>query len=326
MTLARAHGPETIQREGNRVSHTPLGPLGLGRWLPLATRTHCTRPAAGDLVATEHAVWRIVEVRDLPIIDDADRETWTRYGMPDPETWTQRPYEVAADWVAGAPPRWDRPGRRRRGVIRVPAAALAVWKVYPGGRWPQCSCCGEPMPCRAELADRQVARSLDKMARMEAIPPGACWACGEPITKRQGAVTYPGDNLLLPGGPPGSFHTRRACVEKAEDYEEKWLAVDPRRERILTWPRCAGTLVVHADGSSECKSLGKSLDGRASQPDCRGHSTHDHGDMTTCYSATKEPCPLGCDPYSHGGLRGVADRPKRRQPTVGGLFNAAQER
>src|SRR5205085_8291397 len=108
---------------------------------------------------------------------------------------------------------------QRRGEIRVPAGTFTSWHVYQDGRWPQCSCCGEPMPCRAELEDRQVTQSLDRIARLEAIPPGACWACAEPITRRQKVVTYPGENLDLPGGQQPYFHTRGQCRPSAERYE-----------------------------------------------------------------------------------------------------------
>lgn len=293
-------------------------------WHPLGTR-YQNRLTDGDLIAYLHAVWRVVEVRNAPLGDD-DHETWLRHGMPDLDKWSGRPYTVTADWIGGALSPWAEKGDyRRRGTLRIAAGACTSWRVYPDGRWPQCSCCGEPMPCRAELEDREVTGSLDRVAHLEAIPPGACWACAEPITIRQKSVTYPGENLLLPGAHHPQFHTRGKCWPSAHGYEEKWLAADPRRERILTWPWCDGILVVHGDGSSECVS-GRNPVGRMceSQPDCRGHLTHDHGTHRACYVAEhyfsgtewpRDACPRGCGRKNHPGTT-TTPRPERRQPSA----------
>ena len=278
------------------------------RWFPLRTRGK-DRPETGELIAHKHAVWRVVRVEDLPL-SDADRDVWLNAGMPDPEIWLARPYRITLDWVAGAKPPWAKDGDdRKRGTISVPARAHPWWHVYTSERWPQCSCCGEPMPCRAELEDEQVATSLDRVAKMEAIPPGACWACAEPISTRQKAVTYPGDNLNLPGAHAPSFHTRSNCLPAAHAYEERWVAADPRRERILTWPACNGSLIVHGDGSTEC--FGGVLE-------CRGHATHDHLHIQACFRQS-HGCPRECPTENHPGTR-PAPRPARRDPTAGGLF------
>lgn len=298
-------------------------------WYPLHTR-HQNRPDASQLVAYQHAVWRIVKVEDA-LLSETDREKWLDCGMPDLETWQQRPYRVTMDWVGGAKPPWTDDGDdHKRGTVDIPAAKYFQWDVYAGGRWPQCSCCGEPMPCRAELEDHQVTASLDRVARLESIPPGACWACGEPITTRQKTVTYPGENLDLPGGQQVHFHTRGQCRGSAHDYEERWVASDPRRERILTWPRCEGILVVHADGSSECVPGRAPLGGEYYEPqtDCRGHLTHDHSVHRACYvhedyfqqgGYEAGRCPRGCDPAEHRGTT-TTRRPDRREPSPGGLF------
>lgn len=298
-------------------------------WYPLLTDSQ-NRPGNGQLLAYKHAVWKVVEVEDVPLSED-DRELWLDRGMPDLDTWPGRPYKMTLEWVGGAEPPWFKEGNsHRRGTVTIPASRYGSvsWRVYRDGRWPQCSCCGEPMPCRAELQERQVAAGMDRIARLEAVLPGACWACTEPVTSRQDSVTYPGENLDLPGGQEPVFHTRGKCSGSARRYEEKWVSADPRRERILTWPRCDGILVVHADGSSECASgrdpLGQH---RESQPDCRGHLTHDHGTIRACYvhenyfqnGWEKGRCPRGCDPANHCGTN-VAQRPKRRQPSIGWLF------
>ncbi|WP_147457223.1 hypothetical protein [Micromonospora pisi] len=180
------------------------------------------------------------------------------------------------------------------------------------------------MPCRAELEDREVTARLAEVEVFATRLPGCCWSCGEPISSRQRAVDYPGDNLDLPGGPEARFHTRETCSGDAKRYELRWIAVDPRRERILTYPKCGGILVVHGDGSSECRS-GPGLAGdHESEPDCRGHLTHDHGAHAACYVgdaylARPEDmpgCPRGCSRQGHPGATGYR-RPERR-PAAGG--------
>lgn len=288
-------------------------------WYPLATRRHYRRPEAGQLIAYKHAVWSVVRTEDA-LLSDADRQVWLNSGAPDLNDWRDAPYRLVLDWVGGAAPPWAEKGdERKRGTLTIPAGAFRSWHVYPDGRWPQCSCCGEPMPCRAELEDQQVTASLNQIAKLEAIPPGACWACSEPITTRQKSVAYPGENLDLPGGQQPYFHTRGECRPSAHEYEERWLAADPRRERILTWPNCDGHLIVHADGSSECVSGPAPLGGKqqAPQPDCRGHLTHDHGYHRACY--VDFDCTRGCKREDHHGTR-TSPRPERRQSSVGGLF------
>lgn len=301
------------------------------RWLPLHTRRHYRQPEAGQVIARGHAVWRVVRVEDIELTEEG-RELWLSSGMPDLATWSQRPYRVTVEWIGGVKPGWAEraDGSRRQGGMDVPAGAWSNWNVYADGRWPQCSCCGEPMPCRAELEDRQVTVSLNQIAKLEAIPPGACWACSEPITTRQKSVAYPGDNLDLPGGQQPYFHTRGQCRPSAHRYEERWLAADPRRERILTWPKCDGILIVHADGSSECVSDRDPIGGqRESQPDCRGHLTHDHSAQASCYAHgnylnpgewDEACCPRGCKRSEHRGIGSRSPRPERRQPSTGGLF------
>lgn len=293
------------------------------RWLPLgAHRTY--RPEAGNLLAHLHAVWHVERVADLELTA-ADREVWLEAGCPDLETWRGRPYRIECTHVAGARPDWATPdGPIPPCHLDVPAEQFRTndWHVYPAsGRWPQCSCCGEPMPCRADVEDREVTKGMKEIAKHVRKKPGHCWACDEPITRRQKFVLYVGDNLDLPGAAAPRFHTRSACRGWAERYELRWIAVDPRRERILTYPKCDGILVFHADGITECRSGEKPLLGdlAVSEPDCRGHLTHDHAVQVSCYVGeeymahpSKFPgCPRGCDPNRHRGV-GRVKRPERR--------------
>jgi len=289
----------------------------MSRWRPTGTCSHYGPPKVGSLIAREHAVWRVALVHDLPL-SDADREVWLAAGMPDLETWRGRPYKIGIDWVGGLRPAWAPEDRQvPLGFSKVPAVRFGgyEWHTYPdSGRWPVCSCCGEPMPCRAEVRDRAVAAGVKQLDRIAQIQAGSCWGCTEPIGRRQVSVAYGGDNLDLPGGITVRFHTRARCWGAATAYELRWIAVDPRRERILTYPMCAGLLVVHADGSSECReALG--LPGYEHQPapDCGGHETHDHHAMTACYCADEADCPRGCERQGHPGAA-PARRPERRCP------------
>lgn len=278
-------------------------------WTPHGTRSHYGRPPVGALIAVQHGVWRITNVTDAAL-SDADADMWRDLGCPDP--WKNRPHDIALDHVGGHLP--DGIDAKEGAWLSIPGSAGARrWDLYPDSeRWPQCSCCGEPMPCRAELQDREVAAGLNRIEALAKIPPGHCWACTKPITRRQKAVVYAGDNLDLPGAEPARFHVRSDCRWKAEQYERRWIAQDPRRERIFTYPKCGGILVVHADGSSECRSgrgaLGNDYE---TQAGCRGHLTHDHGMHTACYVGDEwfarpsefPGCPRGCSQDNHPGTR-----------------------
>lgn len=283
-------------------------------WSPSHTSPRWGRPAEGDLIAHGHAVWRVALVNETSP-DVQDQKTWRSCGEPDPETWPGRQYEVGLDFVAGARPQWAPAGREMPlAFLTIRAKRLGTpgsWNIYPdSGRWPACFCCGEPMPCRAELRDREVAAAAGRLEQMAQISPGCCWDCGEPVKSRQKAIDYPGDNVDYPGGPPVRFHLRNGCWPGARNYELRWLAADPTRSRILTWPLCGGQLIVHADGSSECVATARNP---APGPACRGHLSHDHRVHSACYAAAPAGCPRGCPRENHPGTR-TSPRPERPVP------------
>ena len=296
---------------------SPFPPSTWKTWSPTGTRTEYGPPPVGRLVAQHHAVWRITAVT---LVDPAswtedDERRWQIAGSPRPDVWQLAPYRVRADWVAGMMPDWVdlTADRVRPSSIQIPAGRLYAWEIYPDSdRWPVCSCCGEPMPCRAELQDREVAHWAAVAAHYNDRVPGACWACNQPITARQQVVDYPGDNLDLPGGHQPRFHRRGGCYGIARDYEERWLTAGPGRERILTWPTCDATLIVHAGGESECSDRDYGY-GMHSAPGCQGHDTHDHGTATTCLGAYGDGgCPRGCRRQDHHGCGRLRPRPERR--------------
>jgi hypothetical protein len=274
-------------------------------WVARDTQIRYGPPQVGATIALDHSVWRVEAVEDVPLTGD-EVETWARAQSPDPTTWAGRPYILTMRHLGGVYPNWVTSHIQvtQLAAVRVQATisrAGAPWMVYPPtGRWPMCSCCGEPMPCRAELEDRLIAVANARVEAFSARLPGCCWACGEPITDRQRTVTYDGDNLDMPGAAPPVFHTRNRCWAAAAEYERRWVAVSPSHERVLTYPACSGVLVVHDGGTGECRAMR----GKPSSPDCVGHLSHDHILQVGCPGE----CPRGCAP---GGRRSVADLPAR---------------
>lgn len=292
---------------------------------PLGAQRVYERPDIGTVITCFNAAWKITAVEMLEMNDD-DREQWLDRGMPDLETWRDRPYQLVLEYLGGELPDGADPAEH---VFELPVRAcdrVPTWYVYPSGRWPKCSCCDHPMPCQEELRDQHINATMDALERHTRKLPGCCWGCGEPITNRQKHIAYPGENLDLPGGIEVRFHRKygeHGCSRSAENYERRWVAADPRLERVLTWPACNGILAVHADGSSECVSGPGPFGGwTGGEPDCNGHLTHDHQLIQNCHSAGEwwsgsqdEPeCPR-CPP-SHLGTRTTPRPPRPEQPTI----------
>lgn len=238
----------------------------------------------GDVIASHRAAWRVDHVEQVSSTREPSGLGPVRV----------RQLRIDVIWLAGQ--RVPALGESGEGGWTV--SDYTQIPVYERGRWFLCSCCGELAPCRADAADVIAAASEIIDTHHEAKVPGACWRCQEPITARQRAVAYPGINLDSPLQPAPRFHLRRACRRAAEDYERRWNAADDRRPRILTWPRCNGRLVVHADGTAECH---QGLD------DCWGHPegmppAYEHVAFTACQA------------QSHGCGRECTGPPPWRSP------------
>lgn len=201
------------------------------RWYPDGTVSK-RRPDVGDLIPHEHAVWRIVEVRDIP---EADRDRYRDC----PFVLTLRPATITGD-----------DPRARDHDIHIGRPKWRSWDVYPDEHYPICACCHEPVPCRAEMAKREAERMGERLNRFSQA--GVCAYCGEVIRPRQKSVTFAGDNLELPGGPPVSFHLRGKphCINGAIQYEKRWVAADPDNRPWRLY--CPGSVVNHNDGTYEC--------------------------------------------------------------------------
>jgi hypothetical protein len=243
------------------------------QWVPLAAGRFYWPPPVGTLMPHGHAVWRIDAVRD----DPEDRG------------------KALADltWMGGR-----RPATPGKTGFELSAEKGAAGYVYPGTTWPACSCCVEPMPCRKEL--QAEADKEDAELRARAHTPDVCLACGGPFKPRQRVVTYPGENLLVPGAPAARFHAAEPrpgrfavdgptspCREAALAYERQWQAVDPLRPELAARAYCPGNLLVHLDGYTVCRGdLRRRLgvqSARLAAPGCMGEMTHRHsGDSRYC--------------------------------------------
>lgn len=184
------------------------------RWHPSGTMSKAL-PEVGDLVAWEHAVWRVIEVTERPAIHwtDEDRAAVLRYA---PEyRQIHKPHAVRLRPV-------ERDDANADLHLRCGGRIRAWWDVYQSEHWKACGKCREPMPCREMMADRITEEAMHRVDRWS--NPSACPACGEPITLRQRAHTFQ-HNLNVPGGPPVTFHVgRRGCRYNASEYRDRLVA------------------------------------------------------------------------------------------------------
>lgn len=219
-------------------------------WWPDHTTSQHQPPEVGQFLAFQHAVWRVVEVRRIPV------DLWT----DNQRAFHDRQSSPAAAWRAGAVPvvvvvrpaaiTSDDPTARRHDVHLSGRGGRPEWQVYRDEHYPVCGTCGEPTPCRERLGMRVAEREMNKLARYEQA--GVCPNCAEPVTGRQRSWTCP-DNLELPGGPPITYHVGRlGCRWGAAAYEKRWVALDPQN-RTARWS-CVGTALTHNDGTYECSA------------------------------------------------------------------------
>lgn len=233
-------------------------------WRPDGTRFKWDGPEVGDLMPFEHAVYRVIAVRDRRTEPGhADDERPIRVVL--------RPVEVSeAD-----------PARARDRDLHLGAGASYVsWQVYPDEHYPICAACHEPLPCREQMAERVAEASAKRFDRYTTA--GVCPDCQEPVSQRQKSLTWE-DNVVVPGGPPVTFHMRNKCRYSASVYEKRWVAADPeRRKALLT---CPGHVTNHGDGTYECTQM----------VECPG-PTAAHPSYTVCADPWHMPRTFGCTP------------------------------
>lgn len=234
-------------------------------WRPeIGTERPWGELAAGDLIAVLGRVWRLRAVQAVPAgrWDGYDWHHFLRDGAgPGGQVWPRRPLYLDVELPGG--------GGRRRIKVRtyMPGAADGCW-VVPD-HYPVCAQCGQPWPCRGHDIERTVRAEAAELDRVTSIPPGCCWECGQPVTRRQRAVTFDGENLLLPGAAPAMFHLRRKrCAAAAAAYENDWVAARPgHRKRKLRFPGCpAGCAADGACAGPGCTAAAR----RQALPSCAG--------------------------------------------------------
>lgn len=219
--------------------------------------------APGDLIELRREVWRVLEVRPVPTVDwdEDDREHWEidrdGWKISDEEQWPRRPLAVVF-----VPPGGGQSVHKR---IR-PWATHRDAYVLPE-HYPVCRDCGQLYPCRELDIAAAVERESAALEKLEKILPGCCWCCKEPVSRRQKAICFDGENLLLPGREAPVFHLRAACLDGARRYERRWVpAVSGRQWRL----QCPGTLILHVDGD-ECTELAG-----CAGPDAYHRDNHSH--------------------------------------------------
>lgn len=264
-------------------------------WPDHADRTH--RPEPGQIIGFDHAVWRVIDVQDVPEVDwtDEQRAMVARY-KPElrhryvPHVAVVRPVHITTD---------DPRAADHDLHLESTDPSRVTWFAYRSEHYPVCGICAEPLPCRDQEAARVGEQEMLRLARYET--PGVCPACLEPVTARQKSVTF-ARNTVLPGvGPPVTFHLRGGCGAEAARYDQH-LAADPAWRPVL-W--CPHTAVIHPGaGMYEC-AAGADCPGAGE----RGPSPY-HSSLTACQHA-------GCREHP-GGFGGTIDAHARHVSFTGG--------
>lgn len=241
-------------------------------WRPQDAKLRTDRPTPGDLLVHEHAVYRVVEVRDVQSCDWTDEEhrraeqaqrirnhQFDSPRLDVPIHITVRPVEIVS----------DDPRARDHDLHMRHSGYGGSWWSFTSEHYPVCATCREPRPCREQHGISVAEHQMQRMSRFET--PGVCPACQETVTHRQRSIRFT-ENLELPGGPAVVFHLRKQCFDAARNYEERWVSADPEQRRGQL--SCPGVKQVHHDGTWDCSE----------QVECRGDQTA-HGGMDVCRCA-----------------------------------------
>jgi len=240
------------------------------------------RPEVGEVVAYERRAWKVVLVTvEEPTPDEQDAVD--RYTA----AWRDMalPYRIRLQRIHGEP-------RDRENTH-------SDWfPAYPHGRVPLCSCHGHPWPCLEADQQAQAEREMQRVEKALRLLPGCCPACEEPVTSRQRSITFGGPNVQNPLAEGPTFHLRLKYRHAAAQYEETWVAAEPGRQRSLLTLACAGTVIVHGDGTAECFG--------ADESDCPSVFARHRG-YQACYIQT-HGCGRECSRNGHPGTR-IPGRP-----------------
>lgn len=159
-------------------------------------------PQEGDLVGFDFKPWRVLSIKPCARRED-EAENLT------PHIIILRPAHIDKDWQTAHSEDLHLRGRRRPTSYDMP-----VLNPHYG----LCVHCGELTPCREVMIQRRAAAEVARMKRYD--QPGVCPSCREVVTHRQESEVFP--NIVVPGGPPVTYHMgRRACRFAAEQYRKK---------------------------------------------------------------------------------------------------------
>lgn len=270
-----------------------------GAWHPagVAREYGRRRPAVGDLVAYDHRAWEVthVKLRDFDG-DDQERADGYRPQYRD----EMRPYSVSLRRIHGE--RHESENSRQEIGLRIRAFVYGGFDRYENGRVPLCSCHGHPWPCAESDHQRQAEKEIKAAEKELRLIPGCCPACEEPVTSRQKSITFGGPNVRNPLAEGPTFHLRHKCRGGAARYEELWVIAEDGRQRSLLTLACAGSVIVHGDGSGECFG--------AADSDCPSIYAR-HRYHSACYIQS-HGCGRGCSSTDHPGthLAGYPSDPR----------------
>jgi hypothetical protein len=255
-------------------------------------------PEVGAVIAILQTrdAWRVLEIDEVHQANWADQTlaAWRRVGSPPWETWDGRERRIWVEPARNAGP------KDRRGLRLAPWWFGEQWRPL-SDPYPTCIACDRLWPCACHDQNREAAAGLAEFERVAAIAPGCCWACGEPVTGRQKAVAFDGDNLLLPGGPTVVFHIanhRRptggwtTCLERAEEYEVRWVAAAPGRVARL---RCPGVQFQHRTKALECSAGTACVGPRARHAEWQYCTTQVLPNGSACSGSERYPLPFRND-------------------------------
>jgi hypothetical protein len=157
----------------------------------------------GMIVGWDWAAWEITHLSPMVEPDDKGRDTHaTLHRLHGPKHRNENKF----------------------GDLAVSFTKRRTWDihVYRDGRVWLCSCCGDPAPCRMQVAEESSRLAAEVFEdRLNRMGTGICYACGEVITARQERVTFPGEHADFPGRSGPTFHTRRKCASERYAYARR---------------------------------------------------------------------------------------------------------
>ena len=138
------------------------------RWHPADHTSHwpTLKLEQGQIVIANRKPFRVDRLAEVPTDRWPDKyvEAWRQAGMPDTDTWQDRPVCIAGFW--------DGPKANDTRAYGVTAPANHRWQVLPE-HYSVCHKCLELPPCTHVHNERIMTDAAERMDRQMAILPGA---------------------------------------------------------------------------------------------------------------------------------------------------------